>query len=111
MVLSADRVDRDNLSYRVEEVTTAQKESRIHDLLVDSLRAPGDGTWSEGAAIVYARTRRRTEELAEGLRNRGWNARHFHGGMDPPEKKISSGSVRVSGYTLSSWPRTHSVWA
>ncbi len=86
VVLSADRVDRDNLSYRVEEVTTAQKESRIHDLLVDALRAP-DGTWLDGAAIVYAGTRRRTEELAQGLRNRGWTAQHFHGGMDPPEKK------------------------
>lgn len=87
VVLSANRVDRDNLSYRVEEVTTAQKESRIHDLLVDSLRGP-DGAWLDGAAIVYASTRRRTEELAEGLRNRGWTARHFHGGMDPPEKKL-----------------------
>ncbi len=86
VVLSADRVDRDNLSYRVEEVTTAQKESRIHVLLAGSLRAP-DGGRLEGAAIVYARTRRRTEELAEGLRNRGWDARHFHAGMDPPEKK------------------------
>jgi len=86
VVLSADRVDRDNLSYRVEEVTTAQKESRIHELLVDALRAP-DGAWLEGAAIVYAGTRRRTEELAQGLRNRGWTAEHFHGGMDPPEKK------------------------
>ena len=86
VVLSADRVDRDNLSYRVEEVTTAEKESRIHDLLVDSLRAP-DGAWLDGAAIVYAGTRRRTEELAQGLRKRGWTARHFHGGMDPPEKK------------------------
>jgi len=86
VVLSADRVDRDNLSYRVEEVTTAQKESRIHDLLVDALGAP-DGALSNGAAIVYAGTRRRTEELAQGLRNRGWTARHFHGGMDPPEKK------------------------
>ena len=86
VVLSADRVDRDNLSYRVEEVTTAQKESRIHDVLVDSLRG-ADGAWMDGAAIVYAGTRRRTEELAKGLRNRGWNARHFHGGMDPPDKK------------------------
>ena len=87
VVLSADRVDRDNLSYRVEEVTRAEKESRIHDLLVDGLGAP-DGGRLKGVAIVYASTRRRTEELAEGLRSRGWTARHFHGGMDPPQKKI-----------------------
>ncbi len=85
-VHASDRVDRDNLSYRVEEVSTAQKESRIHDLLADALRG-ADGTRLDGAAIVYASTRRRTEELAAGLRNRGWAALHFHGGMDPPDKK------------------------
>ena len=86
MVLSADRVDRDNLSYHVEEVSTAQKESRIHNLLVDKLGAPASRPL-KGAAIVYARTRSRTEEIAEALRNRGWAVQYFHGGMDPPDKK------------------------
>ncbi len=85
-VFSADRVDRDNLSYHVEELSTAQKESRIHNLLLDKLGAPASDAL-KGAAIVYARTRPRTEGIAEALQNRGWAARHFHGGMDPPDKK------------------------
>ncbi len=85
-VFSADRVDRDNLSYHVEEVTTAQKESRIHNLLADKLGSPASKRFI-GTAIVYARTHRRTEDIAEALQNRGWAAQYFHGGMDPPDKK------------------------
>ena len=99
LVRSADRVDRDNLSYGVEEVSTAQKESRIHNLLMDKLGTPGS-QHPDGAAIVYARTQGRTEEIAKGLQERGWAAQHFHGGMDPPDKKkiqdgFVSGELRV----------------
>ena len=37
--------------------------------------------------IVYAASRKRTEELAARLRTRAWNVEHFHAGLDPPDKK------------------------
>jgi len=43
-------------------------------------RAPG------GAAIVYAATRRQTEQWAEMLRDRGWNAAAYHAGMPAPQR-------------------------
>ena len=47
--------------------------------------APGKP--QHGAAIVYATSRRRTEEIAAALRSQGWGVDHFHAGLDPPEKK------------------------
>ncbi len=35
-----------------------------------------------GGAIVYAATRKSTEMLADVLRERGWNAAHYHAGME-----------------------------
>ena len=84
--LAADRVDRENLYYSVEEVLIPHKATRIHELLVEHLGEPSQ-TAPDGAAIVYAARRKRTEELAVRLRERAWNVEHFHGGLDPPDKK------------------------
>jgi ATP-dependent DNA helicase RecQ len=43
--------------------------------------ALGDAKAPRGGAIVYAATRRQTEQWAEGLRGRGWNAASYHAGM------------------------------
>ena len=83
-VLAADRVDRANLRYAVEEVAEAQKVQRIVELLEGSL---GSAEAPRGAAIVYARSRRRTENLAEALRSHIWSAEHFHAGVEAPDKK------------------------
>ena len=101
-VFSADRVDRTNLHYAVEEVTLAQKAIRIGELLEEHIgRAAGmvagaaasvptadspSGS-AAGAAIVYASRRKQTERLAAALRGQGWKADHFHAGLDPPDKK------------------------
>ena len=84
--LATDRVDRENLHYSVEEVLTPHKAARVHELLVEYLGEPSQAAPS-GAAIVYAASRKRTEELAERLRARAWNVEHFHAGLDPPDKK------------------------
>ncbi len=81
-VVAGDRLDRDNLRYSVEELTTARKVGRIEELLAEGIGDP-----PRGAAIIYASSRRGTEELATQLRERGWEAEHFHAGLDPPEKK------------------------
>ena len=84
-VIAGDRIDRDNLHYTVEELPEARKIQRVHSLLREHVGEPGSAR-RMGAAIVYAATRRRTEEVAGQLRERGWAACHFHGGMDPPDK-------------------------
>ena len=85
-VLAADRIDRENLRFLVEEVPNSDKWQRIDQLLRDAIAdRPGDA--QRGAAIIYARSRRRTEHFAERLRLEGWNAEHFHAGLEPPDKK------------------------
>jgi ATP-dependent DNA helicase RecQ len=81
-VIAGDRLDRDNLHYSVEEIPTSRKVHRIDELLAERIGDP-----PRGAAIIYASSRRGTEELAAQLRQRGWHAEHFHAGLDPPDKK------------------------
>ena len=71
-------VMRPNLRYDVEEVANA--EDRI-EILVERLR-----TLRGGSAIVYARSRRSTEELARVLRGHGFRAEHYHAGLEPEER-------------------------
>lgn len=85
-ILAADRVDRKNLTYQVEKVTEAQKEPRIHKLLTDKL-STFHGEKLTGAAIIYVRTRPRSEKIALALKKRGWPVKHFHAGMELPEKR------------------------
>ena len=69
---------RPNLRYDVQEVANA--EDRI-EILVERLRA-----LRGGSAIVYARSRRSTEELARVLRGHGFRAEHYHAGLEPAER-------------------------
>jgi ATP-dependent DNA helicase RecQ len=46
------------------------------DAALGSAKAP------KGGAIVYAATRKSTEEIAKAIRDRGWNAAHYHAGVD-----------------------------
>ena len=71
-------VVRPNLRYDVHEVANA--EDRI-EILVERLRA-----LRGGSAIVYARSRRSTEELARVLRGHGVRAEHYHAGLEPEER-------------------------
>jgi ATP-dependent DNA helicase RecQ len=74
----ATSVVRPNLRYDVEEVANAEDRVRI---LVDRLRG------LDGApAIVYARSRRSTEELARVLRGHGFRAEHYHAGLEAEER-------------------------
>ena len=84
-MVSGDRIDRDNLTYTVEELPPARKLPRVHSLLTEHIGGPVADQRS-GSAIVYAATRRSTEEVADQLRGRGWPVEYFHGGMDAPNK-------------------------
>jgi ATP-dependent DNA helicase RecQ len=71
-------VMRPNLRYDVEEVANAEDRLAI---LVDRLRA-----LRGGSAIVYARSRRSTEEIARVLSGHGFRAQHYHAGLEADER-------------------------
>jgi RecQ family ATP-dependent DNA helicase len=71
-------VMRPNLRYDVAEVANA--EDRIA-ILVEQLSA-----LRGGSAIVYARSRRSTEELARVLSGHGFRAEHYHAGLASDER-------------------------
>jgi ATP-dependent DNA helicase RecQ len=48
--------------------------------------ALGQARTPNGAAIVYAATRKQTEQWAETLRGKGWNAASYHAGMDAADR-------------------------
>ncbi|HEY1697263.1 MAG TPA: ATP-dependent DNA helicase RecQ [Polyangiaceae bacterium] len=48
--------------------------------------ALGEARAPRGASIVYAATRRQTEQWAETLREKGWNAAAYHAGMGPRDR-------------------------
>ncbi|HET6622968.1 MAG TPA: ATP-dependent DNA helicase RecQ [Gaiellaceae bacterium] len=71
-------VVRPNLRYDVEEAANA--ENRLEVLVERLARLRG------GSAIVYARSRRSTEEIARVLSGHGLPAEHYHAGLEPEER-------------------------
>jgi ATP-dependent DNA helicase RecQ len=72
-------VERENLRFEVEQLSEAEKLPRIDELLDERL--------SEGNAIMYCATRRRTEQYARFLAERGHAAEAFHAGLEAPAKR------------------------
>ncbi|HEY8042563.1 MAG TPA: ATP-dependent DNA helicase RecQ [Polyangiaceae bacterium] len=56
------------------------------EVLAAMSSALGEPSSPRGGAIVYAATRRQTEQWAQMLRDRGWNAASYHAGMDPGDR-------------------------
>ena len=70
---------RPNLALRARHVATERERDRQVDAqLAEALGVPGAG---RGTAIVYAPTRRSTEEEAARLAARGWRTAGYHAGM------------------------------
>ncbi len=65
----------------VDGVTEAR--SAVFEALSSAL---GEAMAPRGGAIVYAATRRQTEQWAETLHAKGWNAAGYHAGMAPDER-------------------------
>jgi len=71
---------RPNLALRVIEVMTGrERERHVDAVLAETLGEPGR---QGGTAIVYAPTRRSTEEEAHRLDPLGWRTAAYHAGMD-----------------------------
>jgi len=76
---------RPNLSLRASEVTGAkERAAHVDAALAEALGGPGRG---RGCAIVYAPTRRATDEEASRLAARGWLCAAYHAGMGGEERE------------------------
>jgi len=81
---------RPNLALRAAEVEgRREREARLDALLAEALGRPGR---AEGAAIVYAPTRRSAEDEGARLAARGWRARVYHAGLEPSERDATQRS-------------------
>lgn len=74
--------ERTNLDFEVQVVNSADKRSRVKQLLMERLPNPEDG-----ASVVYCATRSGAEDMAKWLQHSGMSAEAFHAGVDAPEKR------------------------
>jgi len=75
---------RPNLHLEAVEAETQAVRRRY---LLDALgRSIGAADATQGAAIIYASTRRATEEVADWLRTKGYEASAYHAGMSPEHR-------------------------
>lgn len=92
--------ERKNLDFVVVPTSPAEKLAHIAQLLEADLQpAP-----CRNGAIVYCASRKKTEEVAQFLRQKGWEAEHFHAGLQPERKKTTqqrfiAGDIRVIAAT------------
>jgi len=89
---------RPNLALRVIEIQTKRERGRhVDDLLGENLGVAGH---AGGTAIVYAPTRKSTEEETQRLAVDGWISRAYHAGMegaarDRVQNAFAAGEVEV----------------
>lgn len=89
---------RPNLALRVAEAPSrAERTRRINALLAESLGNPGA---NRGTAIIYAPTRKSSEEEAERLKGEGWRCAAYHAGMegeqrDAVQRAFADGQLEV----------------
>jgi len=77
---------RPNLALRAVEVDGRRERERLVDgALAEALGGPGKG---RGTAIVYAPTRKKSEDEAERLALRGWRAVAYHAGLEGRAREI-----------------------
>ncbi|HKK33012.1 MAG TPA: RecQ family ATP-dependent DNA helicase [Desulfomicrobiaceae bacterium] len=88
--------ERSNLTYEVVDCPGPDKLDRIHETLQEIFPEPD----SPGGGIVFVATRKRAEQFAESLQDRGWECAHYHARLTPDDKKsvqdrFLSGTLRV----------------
>ncbi len=89
---------RPNLGLRVIETQSRrERNSLVDELLAESLTAPGQ---DKGTAIIYAPTRRSTEEEANRLAEKGWQTVGYHAGMsgglrEQVQSAFAAGEIEV----------------
>ncbi len=89
---------RPNLRLRALEAgRPRERRGHIDALLREAIGRPGA---AEGAAIMYAPTRKITEQEAERLQKLGWRCQAYHAGLDPKlrdtvQRAFSAGALEV----------------
>ncbi len=89
---------RPNLALRVAEAPSrAERTRRVNALLGESLGKPGA---NRGTAIIYAPTRKSSEEEAARLAGEGWRCAAYHAGMegeqrDSVQRAFADGQLEV----------------
>ena len=76
-------VERENLSFEVIPVSSAEKLEKTQEIIDEQLNA----TEEPAGIIVYAATRNATEEIRDFLHHQGMLAEAFHAGVDAKEKR------------------------
>ncbi len=79
---------RPNLHLEARHVD-GPKDARIalNEVFAEALGKPSE---PKGGAIVYAATRKATEQWAEQLKKAGWNAAYYHAGIDATKRTRTS---------------------
>lgn len=75
-------VERNNLSFEVQLINSAERNERIHEILAERLPHP-----ELGSAIIYAATRNETEYTRDFLSKKGWQVAAFHAGLEAPVRR------------------------
>jgi ATP-dependent DNA helicase RecQ len=81
--LYAGGVERQNLSFEVIPIASAEKLERTQTLIQEHIDSSAD----PGGIIIYAATRRATEEVRDFLHFQGLTAEAFHAGIDAKDKR------------------------
>jgi len=83
LCLYAGGVERENLSFEVIPIPAAEKLEKIYEIIDEQLNE----TDEPAGIIVYAATRRTTEEIRDFLHHQGMLAEAFHAGIQANEKR------------------------
>jgi len=83
LFLYAGGVERDNLSFEVIPVSTAEKLQKVQEMIDEQLKITDD----PAGIIIYAATRKITEEIQAFLHHQGTLAEAFHAGLDAKHKR------------------------
>ncbi|MBZ0121379.1 MAG: RecQ family ATP-dependent DNA helicase, partial [Sandaracinaceae bacterium] len=81
---------RPNLHLACEELEG--KRTRVQAVLRSLRDALGEPSQPAGAAIVYASTRKQTEEITDDVRAKGWKVAAYHAGLEAQERGRVSGA-------------------
>ena len=76
-------VERSNLTFEVIPISSAEKMERTHELIASHLSESD----LPGGVIIYAATRKATEEIQGFLQHQGMLAEVFHGGLESKQKR------------------------
>ncbi len=89
---------RPNLGLRVHEVAGRDDEARVVDAaLAEALGAPGAG---RGTAIIYAPTRKETEQECARLAGKKWRVAAYHAGLEGSIRDRASTAFRDGSIEL-----------